>query len=694
MINFVFEIGTEELPARFFPQLHEDMGEAVSRGLTEAMVDFSKKETFATPRRIVVMLHDVAKMQRTGKELISGPPEKIAYGDDGVPTKAALGFAKTQGLDINQCFLHETEKGRYLAVNKKTGGGSTLKLLPAILEKALAELRFPKKMRWGSENFGFGRPIHWLVALFHEEIVPLQVAGITSGRQTFGHRIHGPGPFTIAHAGEYPSIIEKDCHIILSEAKRGEIIRTQADKLASEVGGSVVWDEDLLQEVVGLVEFPLAMRGDFDPLYLEVPAEVLLTSIQGHQKSFGVGDKEGKLLPHFISTLNVQSTNPALVKKGWERVLRARLEDARFFWQADKKADVNIWLQKLDKVVYLAGLGTMGDKTKRLEALCSIFADKLDTVDKEYAARAGRLSKADLVSEMVCEFDELQGIMGGIYAAQKGEDKRVAQALYEQYLPAGPATPVPDNIYGALLSLADKADALAGCFGLSKIPTGTQDPYGLRRAALGIIRIVLEHNLPFSLKDILENAQKNYSHADWVLPPLKATEKLLQFFKTRLRVFFTDKGYDTLVVDAALEAEFNDLVALEMRIKALQQFSKDTGFEQAVLTFKRTANIIAKQGGAFNLTGTYKEKLFEETAEKNLAREFTAITPLWTELWEQKDFDKLFALLARLRPYVDDFFDNVMVMCEDKALRENRLNLLKALVSRLGKLAEFSVLQV
>ncbi|WP_461209537.1 glycine--tRNA ligase subunit beta [Desulfocurvus sp. DL9XJH121] len=694
MPTLILEIGAEELPARFFPKLSDDLGQLIASGLDEAMIPHGEVTTYATPRRVVALVADVAEARDSVEELVTGPPRRVAYDDAGEPTKAAQGFAKTQGVDMADCFIQQTDKGEYLAARKTVGGGASLDFLPAVCEAAVSGLQFPKKMRWGSLDFGFGRPLKWLLALFGGKVVEFELAGLTSGRSTCGHRVHGPGPFEVADADAYMGVVRDKCRVILNREERRALIRAEADKLAAQAGGRVVWNDDLLDEVVGLEEWPVVILGDFDPSFLEVPREALLTSMESHQKSFGVEGPDGKLLPHFIPTLNLEPKDPALVKKGWERVLRARLEDARFFWKTDLEADFDQWLKGLDTVIYLKGLGSMGDKTRRLEALAGALAREAAPELTDDAARAGRLSKADLVTGMVGEFDELQGIMGGIYAARKGESQAVADALYQQYLPAGPASPVPASLAGAVLSMADKADSLAGCFGLGKVPTGANDPYALRRAALGIIRILLAFNLRLDLEGILRTAQQCYAGIDWKLSPDEALAKLMEFFAGRLRAHFTGQGFETLVVDAALGAGFNDLPALAGRVEALAAFAKRPEFGQDVLTFKRAANIIVKQAGGMDLTGAYDASLLADAEEKALAARLEEMIPSWDALWAKDDFAGLLDVLGQLRPAVDAFFDNVMVMCEDETLRANRLNLLQALVSRLGRLADFSALQV
>ncbi len=702
MAEFILEIGIEEMPARFVPKLAKELAASFESLLAEAMVDYEAIDTYATPRRLTAHATGISEIQRKEEETVSGPPVRIAYDADGNLTKAGLGFIKTQGLSESDIFKLETDKGEYLAANKVVGGGKTADILPAICIKSVESMTFPKKMRWGGYDFAFGRPVRWLMALLDDAVIEFSVENLTSGRLSYGHRVMGPGPWTIDKAGDYFSIMEDKAKVILDPERRKEIVVAEANRLAKEVGGGIVWKESLLEEVANLVEWPVPILGDFDNMYLEVPREVLLTSMQSHQKSFGVQKADGSLLPHFLTTLNIEPVDVALVKKGWERVLKARLEDARFFWESDCKIDFQTWLDKLENVVFFGPLGSMGDKTRRLEKLCTRLVETVGeakgVVPGEFAqfGQAGRLSKADLVSDMVIEFDSLQGVMGGIYADRAGKGGIVSKALYEQYLPAGPETPVPASLGGALLSMSDKVDTLVGCFGLGKVPTGANDPFALRRCALGICRIIMEHGLELDLKKLLTWAQEAYSGVKWKLGGEESLEKLQGFFANRLRALFTGKGFETKVVDAALGAGFNDVRTLEKRIEALAEFSREEDFELAVLTFKRAANIIRKQGdeAGQELTGSFEEEIFEDDNEKALAAKLDETAPTFEELWENDDFVGLFGLLRELRPSVDGFFDNVMVMCEDQAVRLNRLNLLKSLVDRLSRLADFNALQV
>jgi len=602
-------------------------------------------------------------------------------------------------------FVQETPKGEYLAARRKVGGGRTQDILPELCLAALKGLTFPKRMKWGSLDFLFGRPLRWVLALLDAEVVPLEIAGLASGRVTHGHRVLGPGPWTVDSAADYFDTIRDKCNVVLDARERLDLVRAEGDRIAAGVGGTVVWDEGLLLEVANLVEFPRPILGEFARLYLELPAQVLLTSMQSHQKSFGIRGADGNLLPYFLTTLNIEPLNMALVKKGWERVLKARLEDARFFWEADLATDLDEWLAKLDHVVFLGPLGSMGDKSRRLEKLCARLAQAVGAPEAPEAdmGRAGRLAKADLMSELVYEFDSLQGVIGGIYARKKGESELAAQAIAEQYLPAGPDSPVPTTLTGALLALADKADTMAGCFGLGMIPTGTADPYALRRSALGISRIIMEHGLRLRLDEVLGWAQEGFEKSEgyggvkWKLEPADAQAKMLDFFGQRLRALFASgQDVDSRVADAALGAGFADIRTLKMRFDALTTFSRQADFEQAVLTFKRAANIIRKQGGEAGaaLSANVDVARLEMEQERVLAESLRASAGRFEELWAADDFAGLFAMLGELRPAVDAFFDNVMVMAEDAELRQNRLNILYTLVQRLGRLADFGALQV
>ncbi|MDR2489354.1 MAG: glycine--tRNA ligase subunit beta [Desulfovibrio sp.] len=702
MPAFVLEIGTEELPSRFLLSAEKELSVRFPAALEEAGLAFADCTFCSTPRRLALHISRLAESAAIREDMIIGPSLKAAYDMGGRPTRAAEGFARAQNVTLAEAFTIETEKGEYVAVRKSAGGEKALDILASLCPAVISDLAFPKRMRWGSGNFSFARPMRWILALLGNRLVPFVVGRLSSGVFTYGHRVHGSGPFPVNDAAEYFAVMEQQCGVVAQRADRYRIIKEQGNILAEAKQGVVLWKESLLDEVQGLCEHPVPILGSFDSVYLNVPREVLLTSMESHQKSFGMESENGRLLPYFLTVLNITPQDIGIVKKGWERVLRARLEDARFFWETDLAAGFPSWLNALDSVIFLAPLGSMGDKTRRIESLCSWLADSIQCADsekevlREDAMRAGRLSKADLASAMVKEFDTLQGVMGGIYAAHFAESAGVVQAISEQYLPSGPDSPVPASLCGALVSIADKADTLVGCFGLGMIPTGTADPYGLRRASLGIARIALEKGLRFNFSALFSKAMQEYGQREWKILPEQALPRLEEFFALRLKNHFIAVGADALLVEAVLQAGFHDIWAVSARLAALTDFTKRVDYAQSVLTFKRAANVIRKQNQeeGQGLTGCYLSELLVEDAEKALAAELERSEVIFETLWQEDRFSELFSLLGALHPFIDGFFKQVMVMCDDDALRLNRLNLLYSFQERFGRLADFLALQI
>ncbi len=695
MPEFVLEIGFEEMPARFLKVLTLDFKSNLSRNLDAQMLDCEKILALSTPRRLCACVYGLERVQRQKKEIIFGPPVSIGLDQDSNPTRAGLGFARSQQVDVKELIVRETEKGSYLALQKTVGGRNSEHILPEICVNAVKDLGFPKKMRW-SGSFTFGRPIRWILALMDEQVIDFQVSDVRSSFLTYGHRVLGPGPFKISRASEYLEVIQEQGKVVLDSTTRREFIQSELKRLAASIQGLIIANDVLVQENVNLTEYPKPILGRFDSIYLELPREVLLTSMQTHQKSFGLNDEQGKILPYFVAIINNNPDDPALIRKGWERVLKARLEDARFFWEADKAASLDEWREKLEKVVFLAPLGSMAEKARRLERISGYLCDHLHVVEKKDVQTAALICKADLVSEMVGEFPDLQGIMGGIYAAHAGYNDNIARAVYEHYLPLGPESTPPKTSEGAIVSLADKADNLAGCFGLDMLPSGASDPYALRRQALGMIRIILEHELRINLKDLFSFACKTYIEVEWKQDPEQALEKLLQFFAARLKAYWQSRGFDSKLVEAIIQSGFLDILSAEHRLFALRDFSLHHEFEAAVLTFKRVDNIIRKQAGDAGvvLSEDYDPSMLQEEHELRLDRAIKEIMSDWDMLWKREEFQVLFAKLHALRPYVDGFFDHVMVMCDDVKLRQNRINMLNFLAKKFEKLADFSALQV
>lgn len=691
MANFILEIGTEELPARFLRNENKDLLESFARALDEAGLEYGEIETMSTPRRLALFCGELAERQKSSEEIVNGPPLAAAYQADGEPSRALLGFMKSHNLKKEDIFINKTSRGEYVAARKAAGGRSAIELLSEICPAVLAGLRFPKRMRWGAHSLPYARPIRWILALYGEEIVPFEFGPVKSGRLTYGHRIHGPGPFEIDSADGWLEACASKGKVIPNAVKRREMIIAAGDLAAAKAGGRVVWREDLLDEVCGLAELPVPILGDFDPAYLEIPEEVLLTSMQSHQKSFGLRGDNGELLPHFLTVLNLEPEDPLLVKKGWERVLRARLEDARFFWRTDLADNFDNWLAKLENVIYIGPLGSMGDKSRRLAKLSRKLAESLSVADADLAERAGRLAKADLVSGMVGEFDTLQGIMGGIYAEKAGEDPRAAQAIREQYLPQGPDSPLPESDLGAVLSLADKADSLAGCFGLGMIPGGAADPNGLRRCAIGVIRALLDKNWDLKTSELFEAARELYGEKNWKLSPEEASARLMDFIGARLRAYYISQGYDTPMVDAVLAAGFDAVADSKARLDALSAFASTPAFLDSARVLKRVENISRE---AASDKESWREDLLEEEAEKALAAKLAETLPILEERLKKGEYAKTLAELENLKGPVNDFFDKVMVNCEDQAVKQNRLRLLRALAKPFRTIANFALLQV
>lgn len=698
MSHFVLEIGVEELPARFLASLERDLHDRFAALFKEHGLPFDSLTVDSTPRRAVVHARGLLASTPVREEVALGPSVKAAYDAEGNPTRAAMGFARGQGVDVADLFRQETPKGEYVAVRKTVGGVSASSIIAEAAPSIIASLPFPKRMHWSPSHFLFARPLRWVVALMDCEVVPFTVADVQSGRMTTGHRVHGKGPFEVACADDFDAVLAEKCGITLSGAERRRIVVEGGNELARSAGGHILWKESLLDEVQGLCEHPVPILGDFDPSFLELPSIVLLTSMETHQKSFGVESGDGRLLPHFLTVANLSSREPEVVKKGWERVLRARLEDARFYWNTDMKASFDVWKEKLDHVIFLGPLGSMGDKCRRLAELCRWLAEqpgvtRVASVDPASALVAGRCAKADLVSQMVGEFDTLQGIMGGIYGHKMGLDAAAADAIAEQYLPAGPDTPVPATSLGALLSMADKADTLVGCFGLGNIPTGAADPFALRRCALGIARILIEKGYRIPVEELFAKAQSLYSDdIRWKLSKPEALARLNEFFAGRVKNYFLTQGSDTLLVEAVMSAGCSDVWAASRRLAALTAESTKPGFADNAQTFKRVANILRKQGAG--VTGDYSRDLLTEEPEKALADALDAMTEHFDALWAEDRFDELLALMDGVRPTVDAFFNGVMVMAEDENVRNNRLNLLQVLLSRMSRLADFSALQM
>lgn len=681
--ELLFEIGTEEIPAGFLSKAVVDMEEIIRKSLTEKRMAFDGIQCLATPRRLVLYIQDLAPKQEDQTVEKLGPAKKAAFDENGQPTKAAIGFARGQGVDVSQLETITTEKGEYLGARKTIAGQPTRDLLPDMLKDFMLAIPFRKSMRWAGYTLRFARPIHWILALYGSEVIPLKIEDIESGNTSRGHRFMSPAPFAVTGFEDYLNKAREN-FVIVDPAERRKRILEEAEKSAAEVGGKLFYTDDLLETVSFIVEYPVIVRGGFEEEYLKIPKDVLTTTMISHQKYFPVVNNEGKLLPYFIAVSNTKPRDISVVAKGNERVLRARLADASFFFEEDKKVPLEDRVESLKKVVFHTLLGTSHKKVSRFRKLAVKIASKVKPSVKKNVDRAALLAKADLESLMVGEFSELQGIMGREYALIAGEKPEIANAIYEHYLPIVAGGDLPQSDEGAIVGLADKMDTIAGFFGVGMPPTGTADPYALRRQALGIINIILSREYPLSLNFLIDESLALLK--DVLKKPAAEVKKdILEFFKGRLQNQLIAQGYAYDTVDAVLSANIDELVEVIEKVKALEEFRKHPDFEPVSIAFKRVDNILKDfKGGQFDVN------LLVHDAEINLFSYFDNIKPRVEKGIAEKDFAAALNKLAALRPHVDNFFDNVMVMDKDEKVRFNRQSLLAEISALFHKIADFS----
>lgn len=684
----LLEIGTEEIPARFLPQIRRDLAEAAAEALTGIGLAADVPITVsATPRRLVVRIAGVPDVIETAPPLTFGPPVASAFDAAGKPTPAAVGFARKFGVEVGSLGRAPNPKGKGEVVTcqppKKTDRAADV--LPAVLTAMIGAIKVPKAMRWPQSDFAFARPIRWLIALHGSRNLGVRCGEVVSGLTTRGRRFVHPDPLPVASAAAYPGV-QQQAGIILDERERKSVIRTQADALAASAGGRVFWDEDLLSEVADLVEAPIAILGTFPQESLEVPQEVLIASMMEHQRYFPLVDAQGKLLPRFITVANGVKT-PAVVA-GNERVLKARLADARFFYMEDRKKRLADILPGLTGVVWQNKAGSMQEKSVRLAGLAGRLAAAVGA-EPNAPTRAAQLCKADLITQMVFEFPTLQGVMGGLYAAADGEPAPVARAIGEHYRPAGPQDDVPQSEAGAVLALADKLDTLVGHLALGHAPSGSADPYALRRAALGVIRIVSDRSWRLGLHDALRAAADGFAAQHLAVTDAPGTvAAVTAFLRDRLDGVFTEQGFMHDEIQASL-VDFDDLVLAGLRLKALAQLRHRPGFRETAFALSRVTNILPKgyAGGTVNVAGLDAE-------ERTLYAAWDAIHGKADELAHEANFEAMYDLLAALKPAIDRFFDAVMVMDPDTAVRERRLALLWTIQQTIRAFADVRALIV
>lgn len=681
--TLLVELGAEELPPNALNPLSDALAAGIQKGLEDANLDIASVSAFASPRRLAVQVKGLADHQPDRQIERRGPALAAAF-KDGQPTPAAEGFARSCGVAVDQLIHLETDKGTWLGFREQHAGDSVHTLLPDIIQKAVAQLPVPKKMRWGASRTEFSRPVHWLVVLYGDAVVPAEALGLASGRTTYGHRFHAPEPIELGHANHYLDALEQ-AYVLADRTRRCERIREQVLAEADVCNATAVIDEALLDEVSGLVEWPVALTGSFDARFLEVPAACLISSMKANQKYFHLLDDTGKLMPLFITIANIESLDPAQVVHGNEKVIRPRLADAVFFYDTDRKQPLASRLDSLEKVVFQQRLGTLADKARRSEPVARFIASRIGG-EEHHAARAAMLAKCDLVTEMVLEFPELQGVMGRDYATQDGEPDEVACALEEQYLPRFASDQIPQTATGKALALADRLDTLSGIFSIGQRPTGAKDPFALRRASIGVINILVRGELDLDLRDLISLAVNQHTELD---SPDRLIEDLLTYILDRFRAWGQEEGISAEMYLAVRARPVTNPLDFARRLRAVKAFANREEATALAAANKRVSNILAKQPQA---SLRVEPRLLIEEAESALYHAIEASKETVAPLYAAGDYTQALDALASLRQPVDDFFDRVMVMADQEDLRLNRLALLASLQALFLDIADIAEL--
>ncbi|MCU7914582.1 MAG: glycine--tRNA ligase subunit beta [Candidatus Thiodiazotropha sp. (ex Gloverina cf. vestifex)] len=683
----LFELGTEELPPKALKRLAESLTQSFIAGLDQAGLKHGQVEAYATPRRLAVLIQDCAVRQPDRQVERRGPAVKAAFDDDGKPTKAAEGFARSCGTTVDQLERQETEKGEWLIYRMEETGKTADTLLPAIAEQALNKLPIPKRMRWGASETQFVRPVHWLVFIHGEQLVDCTLFDAKADRLTYGHRFHHPSAITLYNPDDYSSVLKEMGKVVAGFDERREMIRNLIQTSAATLGGHPDLDDDLLDEVTALNEWPVPITASFEERFLEVPQEALIATMKGNQKYFPLFTAEGRLMNHFITIANIDSPQPELIQAGNERVIRPRLADAMFFWQQDGKKRLEDHLESLKHVVFQKQLGSMYEKSTRIAKLAEMIAIEIDG-DPELAHRAGLLSRCDLMTDMVNEFPVMQGVMGRYQATRDGEADELATAMDEFYMPRFSGDQLPQTKTGIAISLAEKLDTLVGIFGIGQRPTGDRDPFALRRAALGALRIIREHSLTIYLRGMLEAVTETLSDH---LTEKDTAESVYRFMLERLKGIYVDEGVPVDLFQAVSEVDPHTVADFDQRIRAMAEFRTLPEAESLAAANKRIRNILKKSEE--KLPFQANTALFQDEAEKTLASKLEELAPIAQPLFDVGDYAEGLRILAALKQPVDAFFDQVMVMTEDQTLRLNRLALLSQLQNLFLSVADLSLLQ-
>ncbi len=691
--TLLIELGTEELPPKTLKILSNAFSKELLAGLLEAQLISPTQANaaipYATPRRLALSVPGVIAAQPDQSIERRGPAVQAAFKDDGEPTPAAIGFARSCGVDVADLERLKTDKGEWLSYQLTETGKTTASLVPLIIDQAIKRLPIAKRMRWGAGTAEFVRPVQWLIVMHGDQLIPAEVLGIVSASSTRGHRFHSQGEIPLKQADEYSNRLLEDGHVVASFSERQGMIDQQINSLAASIGGNIEPDQALLDEVTGLVEYPTAVLGSFDESFLLVPQECLISSMRDHQKYFHIVADDGKLLPNFITISNIQSKQPERVRDGNERVLRARLSDAKFFWDNDQKIRLDDRVDDLDSVLFHQKLGSVLDKTKRMASLAGHIAGQIGG-DAGLAQRGARLAKADLISDMVSEFDELQGIMGHYYADRDGEPAVVGDCIEQHYWPKFAGDQLPQSLEAQAVALADKLDSLVGIYASGEVPTGDKDPYGLRRAALSILRILIEQNHPLKLSDLVAKTALTYAQAQNIEISDEVQAGIVGFIRGRLTAFYQSQKIPTNTINAVMACEPDSPLDFENRVKAVNQFSQLAEARDLAAANKRISNILKKQKSTIG--ESVNESILVEDAERQLNTAIADIEQHCNTLFDQGDYTQGLQQLASLRTPVDEFFEHVMVMSDDVAQQQNRLALLNKLRTLFLRVADISQL--
>lgn len=692
--TLLIELGTEELPPKTLKKLSDAFTAELLSGLIEAELiskdDACKAQPFASPRRLALSIPNVIAAQPDQTIERRGPAVQAAFKEDGQASPAAMGFAKSCGVDVNDLERLKTDKGEWLSYNLKEVGKTLDELVPGIMDQAIKRLPIAKRMRWGNGTAEFVRPVKWLIVMHGQRVLPATVLDINASNTTRGHRFHSEGEFVIKSADDYEQQLLEQGHVVANFAKRQSMILEQVNMAATSVNGAIEQDSALLDEVTGLVEYPTAVIGTFDKSFLEVPQECLISSMRDHQKYFHIVDTNGKLMPHFITISNIQSKKPEQVRSGNEKVLRARLSDAQFFWLTDQKIKLAERVERLNSVMFHAKLGSVLQKSQRIQTLAGKLATQMGG-DSAIAERGALLAKADLVSDMVGEFDELQGIMGHYYADRDGEPTLVGECVEQHYWPKFAGDRLPISAEAQAVALADKIDSLVGIYGAGEVPTGDKDPYALRRAALSILRILIEQQRPFNLSELVADSAAIFKDAQSINIGSDTQKAIVGFIRGRLIAFYQSQKIATNTINAVMACEPDSPLDFEHRVKAVASFSSAAEATDLAAANKRISNILKKQKEL--VADNVDPNLFSEDAEKVLFEAIKHIEADCVKLFDNGDYEQGLGKLASLRTPVDNFFEHVMVMSENEAEKSNRLALLKRMQSLFLRVADISLLQ-